>query len=103
MKYTSIHNFFLSSEAFNNSISEYNLGAILVNVFVYITVLLIIFCIIFSLNTKYFKTVNDFKNLTNYPFLYMSIMFSLLSLAGIPPLCGFTGKFMLVSSMFAKH
>jgi len=86
-----------------NFFYEYGLGVLLINVCVYLLLLLMIFLILFFFDLKKFRTLNEFKGLNSYNFLLMSMGFSLLSLAGMPPLTGFTSKFIMLIYLLYKN
>lgn len=57
---------------------------------------MLIISIILLTNLSKFKSLNQFKEFNSYNFILYSLIFSLLSMAGIPPLLGFTGKFLAI-------
>ena len=81
----------------------YYFGIIFCNIIIYLITSTILFTIIFFIDYNLLKTLNDLKNLAIYPFLTSSLLFGILSLAGIPPLFGFIGKFLLASVLFSKQ
>lgn len=82
---------------------EYGLGILIYNITVYIILLLTIFSLFFLFDIKFFKTLNEFKIVGSLPFITVSIVLSLLSLAGVPPMFGFTGKFLMFLFFFTNH
>lgn len=83
----------------SNNQETYGLSILLLNVLNYLLVFLLIISIILLCNLSKLKSLNQFKEFNSYNFLLYSLVFSLLSMAGIPPLLGFTGKF--ISMLFS--
>lgn len=74
----------------------YGFSILLINIINYLTVFLIILTIILTSNISKFKSLNQFKEFNSFSFILYSIILGLLSMAGIPPLLGFTGKFLII-------
>lgn len=87
----------------SNYYFEYGLGIILYNITAYIIILFLIFSIFFLFDIKFFKTLNEFKIVGSLPFITISIVLALLSLAGVPPMFGFSGKFLMFLFFFTNH
>lgn len=75
---------------------------ILVNIFIYIITLVAFFSLINLTNNFLLKSSDNFKNLAQTTFLYNCVVFLFLSLAGMPPLVSFVGKFFLFSLIFSN-
>lgn len=80
----------------NNDLNSYGLSILLLNVLNYLIVFMLIISIILLTDLSKFKSLNQFKEFNSYNFILYSLIFSLLSMAGIPPLLGFTGKFLAI-------
>ncbi len=80
----------------NNELNSYGLSILLLNIINYLIVFMLIISIILLTNLSKFKSLNQFKEFNSYNFILYSLIFSLLSMAGIPPLLGFTGKFLAI-------
>jgi len=100
LKYTSIHvlnmSYFYEYITLNSSIS-----LIIFNICVYIFLTLGIFSSILLVVDKSYSTLNKFKQIQEYYFLFIFVLVFLLSLAGVPPLLGFLGKFLLYIQLLA--
>lgn len=55
-----------------------------------------------TLNHNKSKSLSSLKIYSNYSYIYISLIFFFLSLAGIPPLLNFSGKLMLLSYITIK-
>ena len=74
---------------------------IIFNILVYILLSVAIFTSILLVLDKSFSTLNKLKQLQQYYFLFVFVLLFLLSLAGVPPLLGFVGKFLLYIQLLA--
>jgi NADH-quinone oxidoreductase subunit N len=104
MKYTSIHEYNMFYDFFSNNIfySFSGLSILLVSVTTYVILTFNIFNIFFLINSNFVSYQSNLKNLTINSFLTFNIIFSLLSLAGIPPFLGFFSKLIIISYFFLK-
>lgn len=80
----------------NNELNSYGLSILILNIINYLVVFMLIISVILLTNLSKFKSLNQFKEFNSYNFILYSLIFSLLSMAGIPPLLGFTGKFLAI-------
>lgn len=88
---------------FNFSFFEsYGFSLIIFNIFIYLLTLTIIFYVFFFFNLNNFLNLSNIKIFSISNFFYLCIVFSLLSLVGMPPLLGFVGKLLLVIFMNIK-
>ena len=56
--------------------------------------------VVYSTSGKPFHRIDDYKGLSKRsPFLSLCLTIALLSLAGVPPLAGFFGKFCLITAV----
>lgn len=74
---------------------EYGFSLILFNISIYILLLLTLFGILFLFDIRFFKTINEFKGFGSFIFLSITVVIVLMSMAGIPPMLGFVGKFLM--------
>lgn len=81
---------------------EYSLSVVLFNIFIYVILLYSLFSLFFIFDLKYVKTLNELKYANYMGSISMFIIIGFLSLAGIPPLLGFSGKFYLFIYFFSK-
>lgn len=86
---------------FDNTLLNYGLSLIIFNILVYIYLSIGIFFILLILSDKSYSMLNKFKNLNESYTLLIGLLLLLLSLAGIPPLFGFVGKFLLYIQLLA--
>lgn len=77
-------------------LTTFGLSLIIINIINYLLVFLPIVSIVLLCDISKIKNLNQFKEFNSYSFIMYTIIFSLLSMAGIPPLLGFTGKFLAV-------
>lgn len=77
-------------------LTTFGLSLIIINVVNYLMVFLPIISIILISDISKIRNLNQFKEFNSYNFIMYTVIFSLLSMAGIPPLLGFTGKFLTI-------
>lgn len=75
---------------------SYGFSLIVINILIYLLSLTVIFFVFFLFNLNSFINLSNIKIFSSSYFFYMSIILSLLSLLGMPPLLGFVGKFLMV-------
>lgn len=80
--------------------SCYGIAIVYLNIFIYIFLLYILFSLIFLLDLRKIKTLNNLKVFSRYNFFTFSLVLLFLSLSGIPPLAGFVSKFLLFNFLF---
>jgi len=85
-----------------NDQTSYGLSIFFLNIINYLVVFSLIILLILLCNLSKFKSLNQFKEFNSYNFLMYTLIFSLLSMAGIPPLLGFTGKFIAILFLILK-
>jgi len=86
-----------------DTVNEFGLGLVFFNAGVYVYLLYTFFCILLLFNVAEFKTLNSLKNFGKLNVATITIIMVLLSVAGIPPLAGFVGKFLLLNFLFFKQ
>ena len=82
---------------------EYGFGLIFTNILLYLLLLILIFSIFFFFNINIIQTLSDFKLINTYSFFIMTLILTLLSIAGVPPLVGFVGKFLLLVTILSNN
>ena len=68
----------------------------LCNVIMYLISTLSLFCVFFLFDSTTVKSMSDLKKVSFSPKIHFIVALSILSLAGLPPLIGFSGKFSLI-------
>ena len=81
---------------------EYSISIILLNVISHILIVVLIFSLIFFFNINRLNAFSDLKvfNVLNYA--HLVLVLSILTLAGTPPLLGFTTKLIAILFLFKK-
>lgn len=87
--FNTVYNFIFFTSSFEG------FSLILLNIFIYIYLLFNVFGLFFLFDLRYLRTLNELKNCGNLMFITISLTLLLISLAGVPPLLGFVGKFLL--------
>lgn len=82
---------------------NYGINILIMNVLVYLSLTTSCFLIILLIDAARERLLNNLKNLMKYPFLKINLITLFLSLAGIPPLLGFGGKFLLLLYLFTNN
>ena len=80
--------------------SQWGASIIYLNVYIYILLLYIFFSLIFLYDFKKIRSLNNLKIFYKHNFSCITAILIILSLAGIPPLLGFVGKFLLFLFLF---
>ncbi len=93
MFFQNIIQFFLNN-------SYYGLSIIYFNILVYVSILYLFFSVLFLYDIKKIKTLNSLRVFNRINFISITIVLVFLSMAGIPPLAGFVGKFLLFNFLF---
>ena len=83
--------------------SEFGLSLVFFNACVYVYLLYTFFCVLLLFNITEFKTLNSLKNLGKLNVATITTIMVLLSVAGIPPLAGFVGKFLILNFLLFKQ
>ena len=79
--------------------TQFGLEASIFHIFAHAFMIIGAFAIVLWLESKNIKTLDDYNGLNNRSsFVALSLTILMLSMAGIPPLIGFDGKFLLFSS-----
>ena len=73
------------------------------NIYIYVYILYLFFGLLFLYDLKKIKTLNNLKVLNRYNFVSLTTVLIFLSMAGIPPLMGFVGKFLLFNFLFLSQ
>jgi NADH:ubiquinone oxidoreductase subunit 2 (subunit N) len=70
------------------------------NIYIYIFILYTFFSLLLIFDTKKIKTLTNLKIFNKNNFLSITTVLIVLSMAGIPPLVGFVGKFLIFNYLF---
>jgi len=82
--------------------TEYAFGLFLYNILIYLVLVTTVVLLLFLFDLRLFKTLNELKNVGHLNFVTLVFVITLLSMAGLPPLAGFVGKFLLIMFVFLK-
>jgi len=80
----------------NNYIVEYSFGLLILNIVTYLLLMVMVFSIFFIFQINMVQNLSNLRLLNAHKFFSLIIILTFLSLAGIPPLLGFIGKFLLL-------
>ena len=83
--------------------SEWGVSLIYFNILIYIYLLFLLFSIMLLFDIKNFLTLNEFRRFSGLQFFSISIIFSLFSIAGLPPFLGFISKFLMFFFLIYKQ
>ena len=87
-------------------VSNEGLRSLLIYLMIYLVMNIAVFSFILSMKRKdeYFENISDLSGLyKNHPFASVMISLTMFSLAGIPPLAGFFGKFYIFMSAIESN
>lgn len=76
----------------NNSILYNTVSIVYTNIYIYLYIFYMLFSLIFLFNTEELKTLTDLKVCAKYDYVLYTIIVIILSISGIPPFLGFSGK-----------
>jgi len=82
---------------------NYGFSILFFNVYIYILILYFLFNIFFLFKSNKFISLNTLKGVSGYNYINNTILLILVSMAGIPPLLGFFGKFLAFNFLFYKN
>lgn len=74
---------------------EYNVYIIYISIYIYMFLFCFFMNILFVFEQKKFSTLSDLKLFSKLGFITTSVILVILSMAGMPPLLGFIGKFLI--------
>jgi len=87
---------------FAGCIQDTSFAIFMANLFIYVSLNISIFCILFLFDLRNLKTLNEIKIFNSTPSITIPFVIIVLSMAGVPPLLGFLGKFLLFFCVFTK-
>lgn len=102
----SIQHFYLFAflESFeSNFIINSGLSIIYTNVFIYIYIFYTLFALLFLFDTSKLKALSDLKVFAKFNFVLYSVVTITLSISGVPPFLGFSGKFSIFCIILFKQ
>ena len=82
--------------------TEHAFGLFLFNILIYLVLVTTVVLLLFLFDLRLFKTLNELKSIGHLNFVTLVFVITLLSMAGLPPLAGFIGKFLLIMFVFFK-
>ena len=87
----------------DNYVVEYGLGLIVLNILIYLVLMVLIFSIFFIFHINLVQSLVALRLLNSNKFFSIIIILAFLSLAGMPPLLGFIGKFLLLMLIISTN
>jgi NADH:ubiquinone oxidoreductase subunit 2 (subunit N) len=81
---------------------EYTYSLFLLNITIYLFLLFNIFALFFLIDIRFVKTLNELKLVGGIQSFSIFVVLTLMSFAGVPPLFGFSGKFLIFITLFSK-
>ncbi len=73
----------------------YGVAILVMNIVIYIVLTAAIFVFLFIIDNRSFNFLNNFKLVQGVASIFIGVVLCVASMAGIPPLLGFVGKFCL--------
>lgn len=80
---------------FEGTYVGYGVSILMMNVMIYIILTVAIFLFLFIVDNRTFNFLNNFKLVQGVMGIFIGVVLCIASMAGIPPLLGFVGKFCL--------
>lgn len=80
---------------FEDTHAGYGVSILLINIIIYVVLTVAIFIFLFVIDNRTFNFLNNFKLVQGIMGIFIGVVLCVASMAGIPPLLGFVGKFFL--------
>jgi len=77
----------------NNFILYNGISIIYTNIYIYIYIFYMLFTVLFLFDTTKLKALTDLKVCVKYNYVLYTLIAIILSIGGVPPFLGFSGKF----------